>query len=74
MPNGQAMKAVIDRDARAALGIFARRHRFDLEAEIVQPRRAGKPGIEGGIQHARAVRQIAPWRGRASDARQSFSG
>ncbi len=52
------MKAVFDHQAFAALGIIARRHRLDLQAEIMQPRWPGKPGIEGRIQHACPLRQI----------------
>ena len=52
------MKAVVDLDACAAPGIFARRHRLDLEAQVMQARRTGEPRIQSGVEKTFALRQI----------------
>ncbi len=53
------MKAVVDGDAGATFGVFAGRHRLDLETKIVQPRRSGKAGVERCLEQALALREPA---------------
>ena len=55
----RGMKSVTQRHAGAAVLPFARRHRLMGDEQIVQPSRARKPGVEGGVEHAGGIAQQA---------------
>ena len=48
-------EAVPDLQPGAALAEFAGRHRLDGDEQVMEPAGAGQPGIEGGVEAARAV-------------------